>query len=184
MSCAAVAQINKLSAYNIQRDDPQNGFFILNNYFYVYFVEARVVIPLPSWLVSGLQKRGDALLVSPTVVSKPYGFINIFTSTTVAITMICTIEEASPSSRANLKREARQHRHKINKSCNIVTDFARLLQIILICVVCCYHKHLHQYHAATTPSLRLILLKAGFAASRSASQYTGSINEIEKLFKF
>ena len=48
MSCAAVAQINKLSAYNIQRDDPQNGFFILNNYFYVYFVEARVVIPLPS----------------------------------------------------------------------------------------------------------------------------------------
>ena len=53
----------------------------------------------------------------------------------------------------------------------------------VVCVTtCCYHKHLHQYHAATTPvypqlsSLRLILLKAGFAAS--ASQYTGSINKI------
>ena len=57
----------------------------------------------------------------------------------------------------------------------------------VVCVtIYCYHKHLHQYHAATTPvypqlsSLRLILLKAGLAAL--ASQYTGSISKIEKLF--
>ena len=81
MSCAAVAQINKLSAYIVTIANATTLKKL------ILFWEARGIPPA---LV--MQQRGEAL--SPTVVS----FINIFASTSVA--MICTIEEASPSIRA------------------------------------------------------------------------------------